>query len=178
YATSVADAIRMEGYLVAQDRAVQLELFRRFTEGRFAEIFAEFSKDTIDLDIAQRHVGLTRIAKVQYDALPDGEAKQAIEAYADGVSQYFRKIRSREVPLAAGFAVVPVEAFTDFTGVDVLALGRAMAFALSYNATRDMNHELFITGISSTFPPNDADPLVAKRAGFLVDYLRFAPADP
>jgi penicillin G amidase len=178
YATSVTDALRAQGYLAAEDRAVELELFRRFSEGRFAEIFAELSKDTIDIDITQRHIGLTRFAKAQYDALPDGEVKQAINAYADGVTQYFRKIRAKEVHLSSSFFLIPVEAFTDYDGVDVLALGRAMQFAVSYDAERDMNREILITGLSSTFPPNDPNPLVSKRAGILVDYLRFAPADP
>src|SRR4051812_8773851 len=40
YATSVNDAMRAEGYLVARDRAIELEFFRRVSEGRLAELFS------------------------------------------------------------------------------------------------------------------------------------------
>src|SRR5689334_12212186 len=60
YASNFTDALRVEGYLVAQDRHLQLEFFRRISEGRLAEILADADPDTIDLDISYRHIGLAR----------------------------------------------------------------------------------------------------------------------
>lgn len=178
YATSVNDALRVEGYLVASDRTLQLEFFRRISEGRMAEMLADSDKTLIDLDITYRHIGLHRVAKAQYDGLPPGEMKDALDAFADGVTQVFRKIRSKEIKLPEGIIAIPIEAFTDWTGADSLAIGRLQTHLLSFDADADISNQLALDAARATFPAGDPDPLVAGRAGFERDFLRFAPADP
>lgn len=178
YATSVADAMRVEGYLVAVDRSVQMEFYRRVSEGRVAEILSDASADAIDQDIALRHVGLARAAEAQWQALPEGEVRGALEAFADGVTQAFRKIRSGEIRLPSGLLGLDKSAFTDWTPVDSLAIGRLQTYLLSYDADSDVGNQLFFDAARSTFTAADADPEIARRAGLLRDLFRFAPADP
>lgn len=178
YATSTNDAMRVEGYLVALDRTMQLEFYRRVSEGRLAEILSSTTSDTIDLDITYRHIGLARTAQAQYAALPAGDVKDAMDAYADGVTQAFRKIRSGEVHLPPGLFGISPDAFTDWTAVDSLAIGRFQTYQLSYDADVDLGNQALFDAARGTFTATDADAAVAKRAGLERDLVRFAPADP
>ena len=173
YATNTNDAMRVEGYLVALDRTMQLEFYRRVSEGRLAEILSDTTSDTIDLDITYRHIGLARTAQAQYAGLPAGAAKDAMDAYADGVTQAFRKIRSGEAHLPPGLVGIPTEAFTDWTAVDSLTIGRFQTYQLSYDADVDLGNQAFFDAARSTFAASDADPVVAKRAGLERDLFRF-----
>src|SRR5262245_32589778 len=69
YASNFTDALRVEGYLVALDRHLQLEFFRRVAEGRLAEVLSGADASTIDLEITYRPIGLASMAKAAYEAL-------------------------------------------------------------------------------------------------------------
>ncbi|MFO0761700.1 MAG: penicillin acylase family protein, partial [Byssovorax sp.] len=178
YAANVNDAMRAEGWLVAKDRALELEFFRRVSEGRLAEILSGSDPSTIDVDISYRHIGLGRVAKAEYEALPKGDLKDAIDAYADGVTQVFAKLRSNEFHLPNGILGIDNSAFTDWTGVDSLAIGRLQTHLLSFDADIDLDNQLYFDAARNTFTAGDPDPLKAKRAGMLIDTFRFAPSDP
>ncbi|MBK9261055.1 MAG: penicillin acylase family protein [Polyangiaceae bacterium] len=177
YASSIEDAARAEGYMVAQDRHLQIEFFRRVAEGRLAEILADADPSVIDTDISFRHIGLHRTAKQQY-ALLTPEEKSLVDAYADGVSQYFRALRDREVALPAGILVIQADAFTDFTGEDALAIARLQTYLLSYDGDGDISWTLTLEALKNQFAANSPDPKVAARSGMAQDVFRFAPWDP
>ena len=178
YATSVPDAMLVEGYVVALDRTLQLEFYRRVSEGRLAEILSDLSPAAIDLDITYRHIGLARTAAAEYAALTPGPLKDAVDAYASGVTQAFQKIRSGEAQLPEGLSGIPTAAFTDWTAVDSLAIARFQTYELSYGADEDIANQQFFDAARSTFSATDPDPLIAKRAGLERDLFRFAPGDP
>lgn len=177
YASSLVDAMRVEGYLSAKDRTLQIEFFRRVAEGRMAELLAQSDPSLIDLDISYRHIGLHRVAKAQYAALPEGSEQRAIlDAYADGVSQLFAKLRSKEVRLPDGIFAIDTDGFGEFTGVDALAIARLQQHLLSYSGDEELSFERVLSALQSTFTAADPEPLLAKRAGLERDLLRFAPA--
>jgi penicillin amidase len=178
YATNVADALRVEGYLVAADRTMQLEFFRRYSEGRLAEILSGTSADAIDSDIAFRHIGLGRTAQQQWAELPAGELHDAMEAYADGITQAYQRIRSGELKLPPGLLGIDPSVFTDWTPVDSLAIGRLQTYFLSYDADSDLSIQAFFDAARGTFTAGDPDPTIAVRAGIERDLIRFAPSDP
>ncbi len=177
YAATVNDAMRAEGWLVARDRALELEFFRRVSQGRLAEILSDSDPSTIDLDISYRHIGLARAAKAQYEALPQGEMRELVDAYADGVSQVFRKIRDGKIHLPEGIFGIPQKAFTDWTGVDSLSIGRLQTYLLAYDADLDLSNQLFFDAARATFKAGDADPVLGKRANLERDLFLFSPAD-
>jgi penicillin amidase len=178
YATTMTDAMRVEGYLVARDRAVQLDALRRTAEGRTAELLGQLDPTSIDSDIAFRQLGLARVAAAQYAALPPGEAKDSLDAYADGITQVMRALRAGTMSIPSALAIVPTQVLTDWTPVDSLAVARFESFLVSYDADLDLQNDQFFQAIRGAFSASDGDPRIAKRAGLERDIWRFAPLDP
>jgi penicillin G amidase len=175
FAATLADAVRVEGFMVALDRPLQLELSRRTAEGRTAELFGE---GAVDSDLVFRNIGLHRVARMQDAAVPQGELREALDAYADGVSQAFRAIRERRTLLPDAQGTIPPEAFTDWTAIDSLAIARLQAFLMSYNADLDLRNQTVLTSLRATFDASSSDPRLARRAGIERDLWWLAPLDP
>jgi len=68
-----------------------------------AEAFGDLSPGLIDDDINARTIGLYRVAQTMCDALdPNGPERQSIDAFADGVSQYYARVQSGDEALPKG----------------------------------------------------------------------------
>ena len=78
------DAFRLLGFLHARDRLFQMELMRRKSTGRLAEIFGS---KAIDLDKSQRDYQFEKAAKNIVSALPANQ-KQVLDAYVAGVNAF------------------------------------------------------------------------------------------
>ncbi len=176
YASTIADAVRAEGYMVARDRTLQLEVLRRLAEGRMSEMLGLSDESLIDTDISFRHIGLHRVAKKQYAAMPDGDLKTALDAFSDGVTQAYHKLKSGELKLPNGIIGIGPEFFTDWKGDDTLAIGRLQTYLLSYDGDGDVSNSEVMDAARLTFRADAADPLAVKRTGIERDLLRFAPA--
>ena len=172
WATSATDALRVEGYQVAKDRTVQLELLRRFAEGRTAELLGGADPGLIDQDITMRTIGLGRVAQQTYAALPAGsELKAWLDAYADGISQFNARLQSGDEALPKAMVGISKAAFTPWTGADSLAIGRLESWELAYTADSEIAQTQFAQAATTQFAGT-------ARAGFNVDVLHFAPLDP
>jgi len=88
-ANSREDAFRTLGYLHARDRLFQMELMRRKSAGRLAELFGA---SALKLDRKQRTYQLSRTAATIVKDLPAGQ-RQALQAYVEGVNAYMRQAR-------------------------------------------------------------------------------------
>lgn len=173
YAVTMEDAVRAQGYLIARDRAIQIELLRRLSSGRLAEWFGS----QVASDVTFRHLGLQRAGQQSYDRADD-ELKALLDAFADGVSQLFAKIRSGEhenPPSPAGFS--DPELFTDFTGADSLTIGRLQSFLLSYSGDEEMDDTELFDDLRATFNQGADAEALKKRAGIERDVMRFEPPD-
>jgi penicillin amidase len=177
YARTMKDAFRVQGYQVARDRTAQLELIRRSATGRLAEVLGDLSPDTIDDDIAMRTLGLGRVAKQMYDALP-ADLREWVDAYADGISQFNARVQSGDEQLPNTMLGLPKSTFAPWTGADVLAVARLQASNLSYDVDEEVGDTEYIDKARQTFRADSPDADLARRAGFLVDTWRFAPNDP
>ncbi len=179
YASNANDLMRVEGYQVAHDRTVQLELIRRVAEGRMAELLGDTQPSLIDRDIAMRTVGLGRVAKTTYDALaPDSELRGWLDAFADGISQFNARIRTGDEQLPKAVIGLSQNAFTAWEGWEPLAIGRLQSQQLSYSADDEIAQTAFVERSRLTFNTAATDADLVKRAGFLIDFVRFAPLDP
>ena len=176
YASTIADAVRVEGYLVARDRTLQLEVLRRLSEGRMAEMLGLADESLINTDISFRHIGLHRVAKKQYAAMADGDLKTALDAFSDGVTQAYHKLKSGELKLPNGVIGITPDFFTDWKGDDTLAIGRLQTYLLSYDGDGDVSNSELLDAARLTFRADAADPLDVKRTGIERDLVRFAPA--
>ena len=83
-AANRVDAVRALGYVTARDRLFQMELMRRKSAGRLAEIFGDMA---LDNDIKARTYGFHREAKAILKKLPP-DHQQYLQSYADGVNSY------------------------------------------------------------------------------------------
>ena len=83
-AANRADAVRALGYVTARDRLFQMDLMRRKSAGRLAEIFGDAA---LGNDIKARTYGFYREAKAILAKLPPVH-QHYLQSYADGVNSY------------------------------------------------------------------------------------------
>ena len=83
-AQSTHDALFTMGYVHAQERGWQLEFNRRVMHGELSELFGDA---TLDTDKLMRTLGIVRAAQRQWAGLPQ-QAKDALQAYADGINAF------------------------------------------------------------------------------------------
>lgn len=81
------DAIRALGFVTARDRLFQMDLMRRKTAGRLAELFGELA---LASDVKARTYGFSRVAQAVVAKLPPRH-KAFLEAYAEGVNRYIEQ---------------------------------------------------------------------------------------
>ena len=83
-AKSEGDMYRALGFVTAQDRLWQMDIFRRISHGRLAEALGPAA---LKLDRKHRVLGFHRLAQRLYSEA-DAEAKAVCDAYVDGINQY------------------------------------------------------------------------------------------
>ena len=125
-AESFADAAFGLGYVHAQDRLWQMELSRRFIQGRVAEMFGEAA---LGADIQARRLGIYAAAEAAVSHLSP-EARQVLESYAAGVNAF---LDTRERPLPIEFTLAGI-APQRWRPADSVAVIKGMAMQLSGNA--------------------------------------------
>lgn len=79
------DAWMAMGYVHAQERGWQLEFNRRVMRGTLSEVLGPA---TLETDKLMRTLGIREMARRQLDGLP-AEARDALQAYSDGVNAFF-----------------------------------------------------------------------------------------
>lgn len=84
-----SDAYRALGFVTAQDRLFQMDMLRRRSAGRLAEILGE---PLLASDRWHRTMGFQPVADAIWARLPP-EQKAVLEAYADGVNQALDGLR-------------------------------------------------------------------------------------
>ena len=83
YALNAHDLFFLQGYVTAQDRLFQLDLYRRTGQGRLSEVLGEPALDT---DRFTRTLGLARAAAADL-AVAGTTTREALDAYAEGVNK-------------------------------------------------------------------------------------------
>ncbi|MFA6482488.1 MAG: penicillin acylase family protein, partial [Bacteroidales bacterium] len=84
YAENEHDLYLAIGYTMAQDRLWQMDLLRRVTQGRLAEIFG---KDLVDADLLFRALRFTEKSRGVFSRA-DESLRVCIESFAEGVNQF------------------------------------------------------------------------------------------
>jgi len=97
YAPDIESAVYVQGYLVAASRFWEMDMFRRFGEGRLSEVLG---RATINTDIEMRTVFTTRDGRRLVDVLweyvqaTDPEVTRIAQAYAAGVNAWLADMRA------------------------------------------------------------------------------------
>lgn len=132
-ATNDRDAYFAVGYAHAQDRLWQLELQRRMVRGELSEVFG---KDSIDLDVWFRTLGLQASARSAWPALSE-EAKASLTAYTAGINAAIAQTSTP--PIEFHLLRLRPQRWTE---IDSLAWIKVFALDLSGNYRREISRSL------------------------------------
>ncbi|MBN2495737.1 MAG: penicillin acylase family protein [Deltaproteobacteria bacterium] len=178
YAADPHDALRVQGFLMARDRMGQMEFLRRAIEGRLAQVAGSLDPGMIEMDKGARLVGFTRMAQAIRASLePDDPTLLGMQAFSRGVTDYIDRLRAGDEKLPGILSALLVPSMLDdWTPVDVLALARYESRLLSDTASQEVALTRAALGVRAAFPVESPDPLLAARAGALLDLWSFAPA--
>jgi penicillin amidase len=130
YAGSEYDTYYAVGYVHAQDRLWQMELIRRAGEGRLSEILGE---PALKVDKMFRTLGLWHQAQRTIPTV-DATTRLALEAYADGVTNY---IATHKGKYPIEFDLLNFEP-EPWTMAHSLLVSRLMAWELNYSRWVDI----------------------------------------
>ena len=111
------------GYAVAQDRLVELELFRRATQGRLAEILG---KTRLEDDIVARRDYYTRAECAADAAGCPATLRARFDAYADGVNAWIARVTADPRMRPREFALLGLTP-APWTVLDSAAIGVQLA---------------------------------------------------
>lgn len=152
YGDSVADLMRGQGFVHAQERFFEMDVRRHVTSGRLSEMFG---KTTLETDTFIRTLGWREVAEREL-ALLDPDTRNAFEAYADGVNAYLDQRATSDLGLeytvlrATGLDYEP----EPWSTADSLAWLKAMAWDLRGNMTDEIDRVL---SLSENSPERVAD---------------------
>jgi penicillin amidase len=153
------------GYATAEDRLFQLELFRRATQGRLAEILGKgYLEDDV---VARRDYYTAAEVDQQFAALPE-PFRARVGAYRDGVNAYIARTRTNPTLLPAEFAALGVT-LDDWTVRDTLTVGVFLARTVPSGDGEELTNTRALLGIG----PRAFDRLLPIR---LPDQVPTVPA--
>lgn len=129
-ASDTHDVFFAQGYVTAQDRLWQMDIYRRAAQGRLAEVLGE---PALESDRFMRTLGLARAAKLDLSVISD-EARGFIEAYAEGVNKFLEQ-HGASLPLEftiLGYRPEP------WTVLDTLAIAKLQLYDAAGNYTQEL----------------------------------------
>ncbi|MDP4223753.1 MAG: penicillin acylase family protein, partial [Bacteroidota bacterium] len=94
YAENEHDLYFTVGYIMSQERLWQMDLIRRATSGRLAEIFG---KDYVSTDLYLRSLGITAKSKMVL-AAEDSTIKNLLQYFADGINACIKNFGKKLPP--------------------------------------------------------------------------------
>jgi penicillin amidase len=124
-----ADLWFAHGFVLGQDRLWQLDLYRRFAQGRVAEIGG---REGLAIDRFVRTLGIHRASLREAEELDDVVA-EGLASYSAGINAGAESSR----PLPAEFQLLR-RGFEPWAPADSLAVSKLLAFGLSTNWEREL----------------------------------------
>jgi penicillin amidase len=123
------DLFFAQGYCHGQDRLFQMEFYRRVVEGRLGEMAGE---EGLAVDRLMRTLGIRRVAEREEAALGP-QLRARLERFCAGVNAAARDARA----LPFEMQILRLD-FAPWRPVDILGLGKLLAFGLSTNWEREL----------------------------------------
>jgi penicillin amidase len=139
YAQNAHDLFYLQGYVTAQDRLFQMELYRRAGAGRLAEVLGE---PALESDTLFRTFGLARVAAREFPLL-SADTRENLTAYADGVNKFLEG-HGESLPLEFIILGYRPELWSP---VDSIVVSKLQA----YDAANNLDQELLRAGLVSRF---------------------------
>jgi penicillin amidase len=139
YAQTAHDLFYLQGYVTAQDRLFQMDLYRRAGAGRLAEVLGE---PGLEADRLMRTYGLARVSGQELGILRE-DSRAALSAYADGVNKLLEQ-RGESLPLE--FVILGYRPYK-WTPLDSVIVAKLQA----YDAATNSSQELLRADLASRF---------------------------
>src|SRR5258706_5982607 len=184
YGATFADVTYGQGYIMARDRFIQMDLARHQAAGTVAELAGALSLSTVDGDVAIRAHHLQKTAATGFDALKassdprDQAIVKMVSSFAAGVNAYLDEARSGKYTRPDEFNLIDdLMNVAPWTEVDSLALGELEAFNLAFDAASEIEASL-IEAKSKALFDQATDPALLARKGLGADLQILAPFDP
>jgi penicillin amidase len=184
YGDTFADVAFAEGYVMAMDRLVEMDLGRHEAEGTLAEIGGDLSGSVIDGDIGMRVHHLTKTAQ---DALNQIQASTdpADQALVTSLTKFSAGINAFITDAQAGVRKIPYDVQSVFdittikpwTEVDSVALSFLQAFQLAFDADSEISVTAIDTAGAMIFD-SATNPDLLARKGIAKDLEILDPLDP
>lgn len=179
YGHSLPDVSFVEGYLMGEDRLVQMDLLRRAGSGTLSELVGALDASFIDTDINLRLHHMRATAQQVWTTLStssdpnDQLLAKSLTSFAAGVNAYVADLQSGRytLPPALAFAYDP-STFVQWNEVDSITIARLLTFQLSFDADSEMANSALDAAAELAF---NNDP---KRGPIARDLERMQPADP
>ncbi len=146
YASNDHDLFYAVGFMHARERLWQMDIQRRYAEGRLAEIVG---KDALNNDVFMRTIGLGRAANMTALMIKNEYPNyyELYEAYADGVNAYIQ-LAEKENKLPLMFKLLNYKP-DPWTPTDSIAFAKLMAWSLT-NYFEPLKYSLIVTKIGPT----------------------------
>lgn len=168
YAGSQHDLFMAQGYIHAQERFWQMDVWRHIGAGRLSEMFGESQLDT---DRFLRTLGWARVAQDEL-ADVDAESLATLQAYADGVNAYLEQHPSNS-SVSLEYAVLGLTnrgyTIEPWKPEHSLTWAKVMAWDLSGNLDQEVERATLLNSLTRSqvdelFPdyPSDHPYIVAR----------------
>jgi penicillin amidase len=160
YARNSHDLFFAQGYVVAQDRLFQMELWKRSGQGRLAEVLGP---EAVARDLNARRLRYRGDMEAEFRSYaPD--AKAILEAFTAGINAYIAEV---ERPGGRGLPVeFQIAGFKPETWHAVDCLNRMAAYSMTGNAGSELEHAQLVALVG------------AERATTLFDFDPIVKLDP
>ena len=170
YAKTEHDLVFAQGWMQAEDRLFQMDFSRRSANGSVAELLGPAA---IPADVQIRTLGILRGAQASAAGAPP-ELRAAFAAFAAGVNAWVSAN-----PLPPEYAALEITEFQPWTPLDTLAVGKALAFSLSFDLDIERTEQLLTyQGVAQAVCAAGSPACFDGTALFFEDLFRSAPFDP
>ncbi len=129
-ARNIEDLFFAQGFIHAENRLFQMDLYRRIAEGRLSEIFG---KKAFKVDSFFRLIGMKRNCEILVDSLFPLESK-ILESYSKGVNAFIEKRKGLLPPEFLILRYVPEK----WTPLNTIEVGKLMSWDLNLSYKGDM----------------------------------------
>lgn len=160
YARTLHDLFFAQGYVHAQDRFWQMDVWRHVGSGTLSEMFGAREVKT---DAFLRTLGWRRTAQAEWDGMGP-ESRAILTSYTAGVNAYLRDHRGAALSLeysilhwlSPGYRVAP------WTPINSLTWGKTMAWDLRGNLGKEIERAVLLKTLTpkqvrELFPPYPSD---------------------
>jgi penicillin amidase len=169
YATTEHDLFFAQGYVHAQDRFWQMDVWRHIGSGTLAEMFG---KGQVETDTFLRTLGWRLTAEQEYSGL-DSDSKAIMDAYTAGVNAYLRDHDSKSLSLEYAILSLlsPDYKVEPWTSINSLTWGKAMAWDLRGNMGEEIERAVLLKTltpqqVAELYPAYPQDhPVIVNKIG-------------